>query len=226
MAVDNVQVNSQTDAYGNSYTSAVSNDKLTNEDFLNLMIQELKMQDPTKPMDSAAMMDSQLQMSTIEANLAMSESMEALRMSYANSSLSTAANLIGKTVGNGEMGEDGMNKSFKVETITNQDGELYVSARQMVGLSDVLQNTQTEAFTAYDPAGNIYEDDAMTGYRVAMDPNGNFDLDENGQVVLLDDNGEVVTDEDITSNYTYYGSTIVYADMPEELPLSSITEVR
>ena len=226
MAVDSVQVNSATDVNGNSYTTAVSNDKLTNEDFLNLMIQELKMQDPTKPMDSAAMMDSQLQMSTIESNLAMSESMEALRMSYANSSLSTAANLIGKTVGNGEMGADGTTKSFKVETISNQDGELYVMARQMVGLSDVLQNTQTEAFTAYDPAGNIYEDDEMTDYRVSLDPNGNFVLDENGEVVILDTDGEVVTDEEITSKYTYYGSTIVYADMPEELPMGSITEVR
>ena len=102
MAVDNVITSSTVGYDGNSYTSNVSNDQLTNEDFLTLMMEEMKMQDPTKPMDSAAMMDSQLQMSTIESNLAMSESMEALRASYANSSLSTAANLIGKTVGNGE----------------------------------------------------------------------------------------------------------------------------
>ncbi len=226
MAVDTVVTNSAVDAYGNSYTSAISNDKLTNEDFLNLMIQELKMQDPTKPMDSAAMMDSQLQMSTIESNLAMSESMEALRASYANSALSTAANLIGKTVGNGELGDDGFTKSYKVETITNEDGELYISARQMTGLSDVLQNTETEAFTIYDGSGFIYEDDEKTEYRVSLDEKGNFILDESGEVQILDADGELVTDEDITSRYTYYGSTITYADYPEQLPLSSITEVR
>ena len=226
MAVDSVQVNSSVDANGNNYTTAVSNDKLTNEDFLNLMIQELKMQDPTKPMDSAAMMDSQLQMSTIESNLAMSESMEALRMSYANSALSTAANLIGKTVGNGEMGEDGTTKSFKVETISNEDGELYVTARQMVGLSDVLQNTQTEEFTPYDSSGLIYEDGEATDYRISLDEKGNFILDDSGEVQIIDEDGELVTDEDITSKYTYYGSTIVYADVAEDLPLSSITEVR
>ena len=38
----NVQVNSSVGVDGNSYTTAVSNDKLTNDDFLKLMIQELK----------------------------------------------------------------------------------------------------------------------------------------------------------------------------------------
>jgi len=135
MAVDNVQVNSKVDVNGNSYTAAVSNDKLTNEDFLNLMIQELKMQDPTKPMDSNEMMSSQLQMSTIEANLNMSKSMDALKLSYANSALSTSANLIGKVVGTAELGENGLTKSYKIETISQEDGELYASARQMTGLA-------------------------------------------------------------------------------------------
>ncbi|MDZ7819063.1 MAG: flagellar hook capping FlgD N-terminal domain-containing protein [Aliarcobacter sp.] len=51
---DNIQVNSSVGIDGNSYTSAISNDQLTNDDFLKLMIQELKLQDPTKPMDSAS----------------------------------------------------------------------------------------------------------------------------------------------------------------------------
>ncbi|PKN14930.1 MAG: hypothetical protein CVU67_03090, partial [Deltaproteobacteria bacterium HGW-Deltaproteobacteria-24] len=59
MAVDNVQVNTVVDASGNTYTSAVSNDKLTNSDFLKLMLEELKLQDPTKPMDSSQMMQNQ-----------------------------------------------------------------------------------------------------------------------------------------------------------------------
>ena len=42
-----------TDSYGNKYTQSVSNDSLTTNDFLKLMIEELKLQDPTKPMDSS-----------------------------------------------------------------------------------------------------------------------------------------------------------------------------
>ena len=37
--------------FGNKYTQSVSNDSLTTNDFLKLMIEELKLQDPTKPMD-------------------------------------------------------------------------------------------------------------------------------------------------------------------------------
>ena len=70
MATDNIAITGSTGVDGNSYTTAVSNDKLTNEDFLNLMLEEMKMQDPTSPMDSSSMLSSQMQMSSIETNLA------------------------------------------------------------------------------------------------------------------------------------------------------------
>ena len=58
----------------------------------------MKQQDPTKPMDSQSMLDSQMQMSTIETNLDMSTSMKALQQSFAQMNLSTATNVIGKVV--------------------------------------------------------------------------------------------------------------------------------
>lgn len=42
MAVDNVVTQSATGFDGNSYTTAISNDKLTNDDFLKLMLEEMK----------------------------------------------------------------------------------------------------------------------------------------------------------------------------------------
>ena len=42
MAVDNVVVSSSTGVDGNSYTTAISNDTLTNEDFLELLLEEMK----------------------------------------------------------------------------------------------------------------------------------------------------------------------------------------
>jgi len=221
-----VVTNSATDAYGNSYTSSVSNDKLTNDDFLRLMIEEIKMQDPTKPMDSAQIMDSQLKMSTIESNLAMGEAMAALQVSYANSALSTAANLIGHIVEDGTVGSDGVGKSFKVETIENQDGELYANARQLVGYNDILINSETEELVIYDGNGFIYEDGEATQYRVEFDANGRFTATEDGALKILDEDGEIVTDEDILSKYQYGGSQVAYAEYTELIPLGNILEVR
>lgn len=221
-AINNTQVNVSSDGY----TSSVSSDTLTNNDFLKLMIQELKMQDPTKPMDSDRMMDNQLKMSTIESNLAMSESMEALRASYSVSALATAANMVGKTISNGEMDDDGLLKSYKVETVENIDGELYVTARQMVGYTDIIQNTDTEEFVVYDANGFLYDGDTKLDFRVELDENNNFILNEDGEIQLIDENGDTVTDDAVLSKYIYYGSTIAYADDVNELPISSITEIR
>lgn len=227
---DEIQINSTTDAYGQSYTSSVSNDKLTNDDFLKLMIEEIKMQDPTKPMDSAEIMDSQLKMSTIESNLAMGEAMAALQQSYANSALSTAANLVGHIVEDGSVDADGVGNSFVVETIESQDGELYVNARQMIGYNDILTTTDPDteetSLVLYDGNGFIYEDGEPTEYRVEFDSDGRFTFNEDGGLNILDTDGNIVTDEDITSKYSYGGSQVAYSEETLFLPLSSIVKVR
>lgn len=133
MAIDNVQVNTVVDASGNTYTSAVSNDKLSNSDFLKLMLEELKLQDPTKPMDSSQMMQNQMQMSTIETNNATIEAMKSLQNSFAQSTLASAANIIGQVIENGEMGENGVTKQYKVNSVESVDGTLYLEGYQIVG---------------------------------------------------------------------------------------------
>lgn len=148
MAVDNVQVNSTVGTDGNTYTSSISNDKLTNEDFLQLLLTEMKMQDPTKPMDSQRMMDSQLQMSTIEANLTMAESMEALKSSFAQTNLSTSAAMIDHVIENGEYSQDGTAKQFVVQSVEMQDEELYLIAHAIEGYDEengqlILSNEQS-----------------------------------------------------------------------------------
>lgn len=132
MAIDNVQVNTVVDASGNTYTSAVSNDKLTNSDFLKLMLEELKLQDPTKPMDSSQMMQNQMQMSTIETNTETIKAMQSLQNSFAQTALSSAANIIGKLVENGEIGDNGVSKQFKVNSVESVDGTLYVEGFKVI----------------------------------------------------------------------------------------------
>ena len=120
-AIEDVVTSSSVGLDGNSYTTSISNDKLTNEDFLKLMLEEMKQQDPTKPMDSAALMDTQLKMSTIQSNQDMASAMSAMQSAYQSSALSTAASVIGHVVEDGSVGDDGLVKSFKVTaTITKQ----------------------------------------------------------------------------------------------------------
>src|SRR5574344_2305841 len=104
-------VNTSTGVDGNLYTNNVSNDQLSTNDFLKLMIEELKLQDPTKPMDSAKMLQTQMQMSTLNSNLSMVKTLESIQKAFTQSSISTATGSIGKHVENGDGGENGGNKA-------------------------------------------------------------------------------------------------------------------
>lgn len=133
MALEDVTVASSVDASGNTITTAVSNDNLTNDDFLKLMLEELKLQDPTKPMDSAAMLDSQMQMSTIETNLSTIKAMESLTTSFTQMALAGATDLIGRVVENGEYGESGDLKGFSISSVEQIDGEVWAKGFEVTG---------------------------------------------------------------------------------------------
>lgn len=225
MAVDSVTTASSTGIDGNAYTTSVSNDTLTNNDFLTLMLEEMKQQDPTDPMDSSALMDSQLKMSTIQANQDMAAAMTALQQSYANSALSTAANIIGHSVKTGETDDAGEDKIFKVVTVNNQDGEVYLQAQVFTGVVDGLKNSETDEIAKYDANGVIYDGTVATEYRVALDADDRFMYNDDGSVMLLDSDNNVVTDEAITSKYVYGGYSLIYSEDTVEFPLSSVTAV-
>ena len=226
MAVDNVTTQSSVGVDGNSFTSAVSNDTLTNEDFLTLMLAELQQQDPTEPQDTAAILDSQLQLSQIQSSTEMAAAMASLQASYASSALSTASNLIGNIIEDGSEDSDGVLKSYRVDTIENLDGDLYANAYQLVGFTDGLMNTQTEELTLYDANGNIVEDGIATDYKVSLDNDGRFEYNDDGTLMILDKDNKVVTDTAITDKYAYAGSSIKYSDEVSVIALGNIQQVR
>ena len=137
-----VQVNSAVGADGNSYTTSIANDKLTNKDFLQLLLKEFELQDPTSPTDSAKMLQNQLQMSQIETNIETVKAMEKLVKANQQSSLANASNLIDKVVENGEVGDNGTPKEFKVSSVKMEDGNIMIQARQIVGYNK--ENKQFE----------------------------------------------------------------------------------
>jgi flagellar basal-body rod modification protein FlgD len=122
---------------GNSYTTSVSNDELTSEDFLTLMLTELSMQDPTEPMDSSSMLDSQLQLSTLDANISMTESMETLAASFSQTTLANSANIIGHIVEDGSTNEEGISSQYKVTSVASEEGEIYLKGYEILGYDDM-----------------------------------------------------------------------------------------
>lgn len=132
-----VTTSTATDAYGNSYTTAVSNDQLQSEDFITLMLTELKLQDPTNTVDSSSMLDTQLQLSSLEANTATVEAMESLQSSFEQSALSSSAAIIGNIIENGETDDEGNAKQYKVSSVAMNDGEISLTAYELSGYYDV-----------------------------------------------------------------------------------------
>ncbi len=174
-------VQASVDASGNSYTTAISNDTLTNSDFLTLMLEELKQQDPTAPTDSNSMLQMQMQMSSIETNTATIAAMESLQNSFAQMSLANASNMIGKIVETGEISDAGITKGWQVSAIESIDGELYVTGYEILGFhpdTGQLVFDSTPKTIAYDSITRVNEGFDMSGS--APDTDTDNSTDEEG----------------------------------------------
>ena len=224
---DNIQINSNVGIDGNSYTSAISNDQLTNEDFLKLMIQELKLQDPTKPMDSAKMLSTQMQMSTLSMNQEMIKAMQSIQTAFTQTSLSNATAMIGKNIEDGNVGTNGVTKAYTVRSIENVDGEVYVKAQEILYLEDriVLQdpeNSENNKIINYNVNGEILDEDGnKTGDKIVLTSPG-MPLVSDGKLTILNSDNEKVTDH----KYKLAGVTLpVYSDQLTSMPFSSIMKI-
>lgn len=227
MASSNIEVNSAVGVDGNSYTTAISNDKLSNDDFLKLMIQELKLQDPTKPMDSAQMLSTQMQMSQMNTNQEMIKAMQSMQTAFTQSSLSNASGIIGKNIEDGNIGSSGSSKAYTVRSVESVDGEIQVKAQEMLYLEDrVIVPDTTDATKSsvvnYNAAGEILDSTGKkTGEKIVLTKPG-LPLVSDGKLTVLDANNEKITNH----KYTLAGVTVpVYSDQLTTLPFSNITKI-
>lgn len=226
MASD-IQVNSSVGIDGNSYTNTISNDQLTNEDFLKLMIQELKLQDPTKPMDSAKMLSTQMQMSQMNANQEMIKAMQSMQTAFTQSSLSNASGIIGKNIEDGNIGENGVSKAYTVRSVENIDGEIQVKAQQIlyiedrVVIPDTTDSTKSQVVD-YNAAGEILDSTGKkTGEKIVLTSPG-VPLVSDGKLTILDSDNQKITNH----KYTLAGVSVpVYSDQLTTLPFSNITKI-
>lgn len=155
-----VTTSSTTDAYGNTVTSAVSNDELQSEDFITLMLTQLKLQDPTSTVDSSTMMETQLQLASLEASTATVTAMEALQSTFEQSALSSSASLIGNIVENGDTDDEGNNKQYRISSVSMNDGEISLTAYELTGYYDVYYFD--EVSSGSDVIDSTNEDSSMT----------------------------------------------------------------
>jgi flagellar basal-body rod modification protein FlgD len=227
MATDNIAVNTNTGIDGNSFTSSISNDSLTNDDFLTLMIQELKLQDPTKPTDSSQMLSTQMQMSTINTNQETIKAMQSLQQSFSQTALSNAANVIGKNIEDGNLGENGINKAYTVRSVENIDGDVQVRAQQILYIEDRIKledpdNSANDILLDYNVNGEIIDaTGAKTGQKIALNNPGE-PIVKDGSLVIFDSDNVEVSDH----NYKLAGlSSPVYSDQLTDIPFSQISKI-
>lgn len=242
-----IDTSTATDAYGNSYTTAVSNDQLTNSDFLTLMLTELSLQDPTNTVDSSTMLDTQLQLSTLEANIATVESMESFQESFEKSALSSASSLIGNVIETQETDDEGNLKQYQVSSVSMTDGTIYLNAYELTGYYDVyyldeiddssnivnsentdasitISNNEGESyeFSTYNKsyeelAQEINEIDGITA-SIAQNSNENY------QLVISVNNGNSTFSQNTALGYTKDTAT-AYDSESQTLLYENITKI-
>ncbi|WP_127495827.1 flagellar hook capping FlgD N-terminal domain-containing protein [Paenibacillus glycanilyticus] len=105
--------------------------------FLELLVTQLKNQDPLQPQDNAAFITQMAQFTSVEQLMNMSD-----QLSLLNQNLGTASSIIGKTVSWYELDDAGQTKLMydTVNSIVSQDGTLYAkfTDETMIKLSDVV----------------------------------------------------------------------------------------
>ena len=223
---DNMAVTgTSTDSSGSKYTTSVSNDSLTTNDFLKLMIEQLKLQDPTKPYDSAKMLETQMQMSTLNANMQMISTLESISTAFKQTSVTNASGLIGKTIENGSTRADGTSKAYTVNSIENKDGVLTVKASEWLYYYNSIQMNDGGKITtaAYDEQGNLLnEKGEKTGETLVLEGLGKPAVDSNGKLKIKDKDGKELS----SHNYELGGrDRIVTSSETTDIPFSSITKI-
>ncbi|EKE22308.1 MAG: Flagellar hook capping protein [uncultured bacterium] len=88
-------ISSVLSTYNTTTTTTKDQTAIDNDDFMTLLFTQLKNQDPMKPMDSSEMMGQIATLNSLNALLAIKESITALNESQ---TLSYASSLIGKTI--------------------------------------------------------------------------------------------------------------------------------
>lgn len=125
---------------GSPASQAVQNSKgstLSQADFLSLLTQQMRNQDPTQPMDSSQMVSQLAQIAQVSATQALQTSFDTLSTALQGNQLLQASDLVGRTV-------TVPSNAAKLESAAGIDGAINVST-----------GGQTASVQIVDAAGNV-----------------------------------------------------------------------
>ncbi|HEY8585887.1 MAG TPA: flagellar hook assembly protein FlgD [Rhodanobacter sp.] len=109
---------------------------LDQADFLSLLVQQMRNQDPTKPMDSSQMVSQLAQISQVSATQALQVSFDSLSASMQGNQILQASSMVGRNVvipsGAGSLGADGMGGAVNVP---DGGGQVFVKITDAAGNS-------------------------------------------------------------------------------------------
>ncbi|TBR37182.1 MULTISPECIES: flagellar hook assembly protein FlgD [Dyella] len=127
---------------GSTYSNSTSDssgtkkgDSLTQADFLSLLIQQMRSQDPTQPMDSSQMVSQLAQISQVDATQKLQTSFDTLSTALQGNQLMQASGLVGRDV-----------------TVPSSAGKLVNGS--MDGAINVTTDNQIATVQIVDAAGN------------------------------------------------------------------------
>ena len=223
MAVSEIGTKSEI-VNGQKFTSQLTNDKLQSSDFLKIILEGFKNQDPTKPKDVDNLIENQLKLSTIQTNVSLAEDMKALKTSYTSNTLYSSSNLIGQIVEDGSITDDGSKAKYLVGSVFSKDNALYANVKELVAVTDVLVDSTTNRAVKYDADGALYDIDGNKTDIYIKLKNQRFDLD-NGNIQLVDSNKDPITDTDILSKYIYNGAAPHYSEQEKQIPIKKIQKI-
>jgi len=147
------------DKSGDSFTSSISKGNLSRKDFMKILLEELKYQDPTKPMDADKIMQSQLKMSSIESNLAMVSTMKDIQKVFKKENLATATSLINRRVEDGSKASKNKNNQYMVSSVSINDGDVLLSVKKVESYDPKTKSytlSKDKTMIPFDKVTNIY----------------------------------------------------------------------
>ncbi|GEM_PF-925748 len=169
-----------TSKYGDYYTSSTQKKtekekadtaagKVSNSDFLKLLVTQLTTQDPLNPMQDIDFTGQLAQLQALEEQMAMTKSMTAMRV---DTQLQAGSNMIGKYVSG--IDKNGDAAAGLVTRVLQKDGDVYLelSNKQQVAVNSVsdLWNDSSSMAGDISNAGNIIGMWVNAGYDSAAQP--------------------------------------------------------
>ncbi len=164
------------------------NNEMGQQEFLNLLIVQMQNQDPLNPMENAEFMQQTATFSQLEQTIQMNESMTSLLELMTNNTsndggLSTAANVIGKTIEYNtntltisDSGEASNISFYSSSAATKATVSVYNSDNELVGtvkLSDITKGANAFTWDGKSSAGTALPAGAYTFTVSATDSSGN-----------------------------------------------------